>query len=249
MKKTIYFMSIIALTSFMSISCSQEDEITDSTVVAEEVADDIAASLGSSNSGISSEITEIAGLADEYISDQLKSALSDTVYSVDTSFTRENQAGTLITYSYSYQMEYGYVFDGVSLDNLYYKGSVNGSFDAPRIGSSDDRSSDWSLTGLEISSSNYILNGSTIRTGNSVSKIRNKSQVTSNSQISLSNVKINKSALTIIEGTLTWNISGTVNEQNYNFVAIVSYLGNGKAELILDGITYTIDIVSGEIEY
>ena len=73
MKKTIYFMSIIALTSFMSISCSQEDEITDSTVVAEEVADDIAASLGSSNSGISSEITEIAGLADEYISDQLKS--------------------------------------------------------------------------------------------------------------------------------------------------------------------------------
>lgn len=248
MKRAFYLMSIVFIASLTSISCSKEDDKTENTTVVADVADDIAASMGSSNSGLSSEIIEIAELSGEYADEGLKSMASDTVYSVDTNFTRENPAGTVITFNYSYQMEYGYIFEGSTLNRLYYNCTIEGGYDAPRISSADNRTSNWSLTGLDISSSAYILNGTTVRTGNSESKIRNKSQTYSDSQISLSNVKIDKSTLEIVEGTLTWHITGTVNAKSYDYNVIVSYLGNGKAELTIDGVKYTIDIESGEIE-
>ena len=229
------------------MSCTKEEEKEAEIFATEEIADEIAAALGSSNSGISDEIVEIAQLSDDYIS-ELKSTLSDTLYSADTSFTRTNPSGSVITYNYTFQMEYGYVFDGGKLNNFYYNGNASGSFDAPRIGSSDSRISDWTITGLEVSSSNYLLNGITTRTGVSQSKVRNKSNISSNSEISLVNVTINKSTFEIVEGTLEWSYTGTVDDQSHTYSVIVVYQGNGVAELTLNGIKYMINISSGEIE-
>lgn len=247
MKKVIYFLLVSLSIGILSTSCNKEDNNINDAAVTEEVADEIAAAIGESNSGLSSEIVEMADIADSY-TETLKSDAYDTIYSVDTSFIRTNSAGTLITYNYSYNMEYGYVFMNGTLNNIYYQSGVDGEFDAPRLSSSNERNSNWVMTGLELSSSNYIINGETSRTAGSMSKIRNKSQISSKSQITVSNVKVNKSNLYITEGTLSWNISGTVNEQSFNYSATVVYKGNGTAELTINGVKYTINLSSGEIE-
>ena len=247
MKKSFKLLFVTLLTGALIMSCTKEEEKEAEIFATEEIADEIAAALGSSNSGISDEIVEIAQLSDDYISD-LKSTLTDTVFSVDTSFTRTNPSGSVVTYNYTFQMEYGYIFENGKLNRFYYNGNASGSLDAPRIGSSDSRISDWILTGLEVSSSNYLLNGTTTRTGVSQSKVRYKSNISSDSEITLTNVNINKSTLEIVEGTLEWNYTGTVNGQSYTYSVIIVYQGNGMAELTINGIKYIINISSGEIE-
>ena len=247
--KKIKFLSVaIILSTVFAVSCNKDDNNSLSEeYITEEVADDIAASLGTDNSGLSSEITDVAELSDTY-NDKSQNMLTDTLYSVDTSFSITNPEGTLITYSYTYHMEYGYVLSDNKLDNIYYNGDVNGSFDAPRIGSSDNRTSNWIMTGLDVSSSEYNINGTSQRNGSSQSKIRNKSTINTTSQISVSNVKVNKSTLMITEGTLNYQLSGDVNGQSFNYSAIVTYSGNGEAELSINGMNYTINITTGEIE-
>jgi hypothetical protein len=244
MKKVFYFMSFALIMCLSSTSCKKND--TTSTGDTQDIADEIAASVGSSNSGLSSEIVSTAQLTKDYKS--LKSSVIDTLYSVDTMFTKSSTSGAKITYNYSYNVKYGYVFDNNSLNNMYYNSVLNGSYDALRISSTDDRKSSWVVTGLPASSSNYVLNGTTERTGSSQSKVRNKRSFTSGSQITLTDVKVNKSSLLIVSGTLNWSISGTLNGQSYSYSAVLIYQGNGTAQLTLNGTAYTISLSTGEIE-
>lgn len=245
MKNLSYYLFITVFTSLAAISCSKEDDVVN-PLIADEVAEEIAASLGNSNSGISSEVAEMAQLADAY-SETTKSAMADTLISVDTLVSRKNPSGTLITYEYTYQMEYGYIFDGGNIQ-MYYNGSASGYFDAPRIASSDSRESSWILTGFEVSAGNYILNGTTSRTGNSRSKVGNEVQITSASQIVLSDIHVNKSTLAIESGSLSWEISGMVDEQSFSYTAVVYFEANETATLSLEGNVYTINLSAGEVE-
>jgi len=246
MKKVIYLIVIISTLTFLVTSCNKDENNISETAITDDVADEIASSVGESNSGLSSEITGLAELANEY--PEAKLAAYDTIYSVDTSFVKANPAGTVTTFSYAYQMEYGFVMYNGVLNNIYYQAGVDGNYDAPRISGASNGESNWVLTGLQMSSQEYVFNGTTSRTGSSQSKVRNKSQITSSSNITLSNVKVNKSTLVIEEGTLSWTISGTVNGQTYSYSAVLVYSGNGKAELTINGMNYTINISSGEVE-
>jgi len=244
MKKSFFLLPIF-LSAFFIISCERANN-TDDTYT-EDVAEDIAAALGSTNTGISEEIAETIAMAEEYAASSLKSIMEDTVYLVDTSYTKTSPAGSLITYSFAFEMQFGYVFSNNKLASINYNSSVEGEFDAPRLGSSESRTSEWTMTGVEITASEYILNGSSDRTGNSQSKVRNKSQVMSSSSISLSNVTVNKSTLEITGGTLSWEIDGTVNGESFAYSATIVYMGDGLAQLSLNGNTYNVDITSGDI--
>lgn len=244
MKKTFLITTFSLIAALLIIGCSEDDNI-DNYDIDDHVADEIAATIGNDNSGLSSEIVEIANLGDDYEMKSTKSN-SDTVFSVDTTFFVTNQTDAIITFSYKKHMEYGYVFGSDAL-NLYYNGTADGSFDAPRLSSNNNRTSNWSLTGLEISSSYYILNGTTERSGVTQSKVGNKSQISSDMEITLSDVLIDKSSYVITEGKLYINIFGSINTESFDYNATVNYIGNGTAELDLNGKIYIIDIDSGEI--
>ena len=252
MRKTIFNLSSIAVLVLTLVSCNKEETI-DQPVDTRDIADDVASVVGISNSGLSFEIIDVAQLANEYDSkatletDFLKSAQGDTIRTVDTTFMRRNPNGWAFTYQYSFNMEYGYVFEGAQLASIYYRGNNNGVVDAPRIGSSESRSSTWEMTGLELNSAAYVFNGTTMREGQSASKVRRRSSMNSNSQVRLSDVKVDKSTLAIVSGTLRWAISGTVNGQSFNFEFEVKYLGDNIAEVTINGDYYKIDVYNGEV--
>lgn len=245
MKTTIKILFFFLLTGLIITGCKKDnnDAMSEEEIV-EEVADDIAALIGSGNSGLSAEIVEIAELSEENMPESYK---SDTLLVVDTTITRTNPSGTLITYQYTYQMQYGYIFEDAKL-RFFYNGDADGNFNAPRIASSGSRSSDWTIEGYEVSSTYYTLNGTTSGTSDTESKVRNKVKISSASQISVKNVKIDKSTLQILEGSLYLNITGTVDDQDFSYNVTIIYSGNGKAELTINGNTYIINISTGEIE-
>jgi hypothetical protein len=246
MIKSFRLISILTLIILVGNSCKKTDNTID-TIVIDEVADDIAATLRASNSGLSSEIAMVTGLSNEYNSVARKSAESDTIFTVDTVITKSNIQGATILYNYTYQMNYGYVFNLLGTDNLFYSGEISGNFENRRIKITDERNSNWVVTGYENAFAEYILNGTTHRTGSTQSKVRNKSQMSSESQITLTNIRVNKSNQKITTGTMNWTITGEVNNIPYNYNATITYIGNDEIQLSLNDTIYIIDIALGEI--
>ena len=245
MKKTVYLLSLVLLTGLFITSCEKEEGLDKATK--DEVAADMASSMGESNSGVTSEISSAALLTGGY-NDPAKSQTNDTVYSVENDFTLTNPHGTLVTYSFSFHVEYGFVLQNYILHHAYYNSDISGSFDGPRIASSENRTNNWVFTGLLSTTGEYILNGQSERSGNSQSKVGNQSQITSNASITFSDVLIDKLTSEIVGGTLFWEIEGTVNDKSFACEATVVYKGDGLAELTIEGDTYTVDLTTGEIE-
>lgn len=249
MKTTIKILFFFLLTGLIITGCKKDDDNSLSEeALADEVADEIAGLLGSGNSGLTAEFADVAEIAEENLPDTSNTMKSDTLSVVDTTIVRTNPPGTVITYNYTYQMQYGYLFDGGKLTGFFYDGDADGNFDAPRIASSTSSVNDWLLENFEIGTSYYILNGTTSITSSTESKVRNKVKIKSNSQITVSNVKIDKSTLQILEGSLNLNITGTVDDQNFSYNVTIVFKGDGKAELTINGNTYIINLSTGEIE-
>lgn len=244
MKKTIFLLSFVLLSGLIFSSCEKEEGMDKATK--DEIAQDMASSMGP-NTGVSSEIASAALLSGSY-QDPAKSQLNDTVYSVENDFTLTNRPGTLVTYSYSYHVEYGFIFKNFILHHAYYISEIAGSFDGPRIALSESRSNNWEFTGLLPTDDEYILNGQSERASNSQSKIGNQSQIVSNSSITFSDVLIDKLTSDIVGGTLYWDIEGTVNDKSFTCEAMVVYKGDDMAELTIEGDTYLIDLTTGEID-
>ena len=246
LKKAYYFVVLALLSISLMTSCKKDDSSSSANV--DDVADNIASSVGSSNSGLSSEMEQVTKLMKTSKSLLLKSTQADTLYRKDSTFSLSNSANALITYNYTFNFKYGYVYALNSLSNIYCNTSINGSFDAPRLSSTDSRTGKWVLTGLAASSNSYILNGTVAITGSSKSKVRNKSTATSVSDVTVTNVKINKTTSVITEGTLNWVTKGQINGQTYAYTATVVYKGSGKADVTINGTTYTVSLASGQVD-
>lgn len=246
MKKTFQFITAIIVASLLFLAC-EKDETTTATVSTDEIAEDLAASISSSDAGITGEMTSTIALAEETANELLKSATADTLFSTDSSFVWSETNNPYYTYNYALNVSYGMLFESGPVYSLFYHSDVNGSFDAVRMSSVDNRESDWKLSGFENSAGAFTLNGSTLRNASSVSKVGNLSSISSQTNIEMSTVKFDKTTLELLSGTLYCDISGTVNATAFSYTATVVYQGDGIAEITIEKSKYTVDLESGEI--
>jgi hypothetical protein len=248
MKKLNYYLGIGLLSGIMLVSCDKKEDAVINDATIDDIADDIASSLGSTNSGITEEILDVAQLSGANLPANLKSTEADTLYKNDTSMSKTNMEGAIYQFSYQYQMQIGFVFEGYENYYFYYYGSANGNMESPRMSSDIERSSNLRLTGLDAASSSYVLNGTISRKAMIQSKVRNKNQLNSDADIVVSNVKVNKATLKVEQGTMSFNYTATMNQEQYTFTIIVTYMGDGIAEMAINGNTYRVNISTGEIE-
>jgi len=247
MKRKNILWSMLFLSGILLASCNKDSETT-STSTTDEVADIIATSVSSDNSGLTDEMQTTVSFVSSTASAGLKSTSLDTLYSKDSTFARESQNGAVRSYQYTYRIQYGYIYSLNAPDTLYYLCDASGEFDGPKMGCSETRQSSWRVTGFEEASSEYQLNGTTSRSGNSQSKVRNKIQATTTSTITMNNVVCDKSTLMVKSGTLDWEISGTVNGESFSYMAQITYQGNGNAQLSMNGKIYNLNLSTGEVE-
>lgn len=244
MKTSLYFLAIAIFTLGLTTSC-QKDETTNADVTSE-VADEIASSLASPYTGITDEMADFTeNVEDNYSS--LKSAVTDTLYAIDTLFAKSNNTGATFLYNYSYNLAYGLVYESGNTF-AYYNGSLSGSYDGTRFSGTEERTNVWNLSGFAINDTEYILNGTIERDGSTQSKIGAMSYMESTSEITVTNVRMNKGNYDFEGGTMSWHISGTVASQSFDYTASVVFSGDGTATLTLEGIVYIINLTTGTIE-
>lgn len=236
--------SLLFITAVTS-SCKKDEEEPETVITSDDAADVVIYSMESSSGGYAEQITDGA----TYVSTQgyrVSSPNSSMALSCgvpfDTTITRSH-SGT-INATYTHQRNYLLNCDTSSNPiSITYSGNYNGSFDGPRMSSSNTGNRNWVITGLGSSSTTYTYSGSLNRNGSHTSKVRNQYTFTSNLQINTSNLIVDKSTKKISGGTGTVSLTCSVSNGNsYSFSGSIVFNSNNTAILTINGVSYNITL-------
>jgi hypothetical protein len=88
-----------------------------------------------------------------------------------------------------------------------------------------------------------MLNGTYNRSGSQTSKVRDRNSFTSELDMTLASLSVNKNTLQIDGGTGTFTLTGSVaGGGSFSYEGSITFLGNGMATITINGETYEIDL-------
>ena len=159
----------------------------------------------------------------------------------DTVFAQSLQQNSR---SYNYTLSLNWIknclFNGSAIDfEMNYQ--LAGETSSPRISSADTTNVNLRVGGLSFSA-DYLFTGNYNRSGSQVSKVGRQSSFSSNLNITVDSVQVDKLTQSISGGSLDLNLTGTSTKgEDFSYGGELTFNGNSNATLILDnGNTYPI---------
>lgn len=230
---------------FVSIilgSCRKEEE-TEVPITEDDAADLVTYAMQSSSGGYASETSEaVSFMSTEGLrSIQTQSLQCGVPFDSTISLTYNGNISATYTLSWDLLM---------SCDNnnipqsLSFNSPYSGNYDGPLMSSSNTGNLTWTVTGLCAGNSvPYTFNGSFTRSGSHTSKVRNKSTFSSEMNITMSNVTVDKVSQHITGGSGTASLHCKSSTGiNYDFTGNISFSSNGTAVLTIGSHQYTINL-------
>jgi len=237
-------MPLVILGLLLSIgitSCSKDDDNSNSEITEEEAVEVIESSLAKETNGASKTVETAVETADE----QMLFTEEPTIECGQTYSDSYNESFTGATYSYDYAVSRDYLLSCGILnkpESLSYSLEFNGVYDTVRMSSNDTTTVDWVISNL-LSMENPAFNGSYLREGTQVSKVRNMNTFTSTLSITMNNLTVDKNTYVILSGTAQVSFVGTSSSGGqYTFNGSLTFNGDETATLIINGNTYTINL-------
>ena len=241
-----------------AFSCKKDNSASSSSTITTDQAADIAAgSLAENSNGFASVTDDVAVNAQGISS--VNSGLS--VNSTQATASVHQECGTTLTDSVTrnitvdsvtinYFFKYSHTLNCNSSnepDNVINALTYKGSFDGPRLSSTNSGSANVTIAGLTSTATNFVLNGEYIRDGSFQSKVGNKSSGNSHIDIVGTNITLSKPGRKILSGTATITITGTGPKGNsFSYSGTITFNGDGTATLAWSGgATYTINLTTG----
>jgi len=224
-------------------ACKKSDNNNTNDETTADAAAMVATTLSANSNGVASISADVTVNAQAVV--DLNLACGSTK---SYNYTHQNPQGSATTYSYT--LNYNYTLNcntSNQPDNVTGSATDAGSFDGPRLSSNNTGSATFKVAGLTQNATTYAVNGEYKRMGTFTSKVGDKTSSTSTVDVTLSNILINKSNKTITSGTATVTVSGS-NTKNgsFNFTGSITFNGNGKATVTLNGTVYIVNLVTGE---
>lgn len=251
-------LSLIVLLMLGAFSCKKDNSSSSGSSVTTDQAADLAASSLAENSNGFSTVTDDIAVNAQGIS-SVNSGLA--VNSTQATASVHQECGTTLTDSVTrnvtvdsvtinYFFKYSHTLNCNSSnqpDNVINALSYKGSFDGPRLSSTNSGSANVTIAGLTSTATNFVLNGEYKRDGSFQSKVGNKASGNSHIDIVGTNITLSKPGRKILSGTATITISGTGPKGNaFNYTGTIVFNGDGTATLTLSGgASYTINLASG----
>jgi hypothetical protein len=160
----------------------------------------------------------------------------------DTTISYSSPTSVVPYYAYSLGWNYQLNCDGAVPNSFVFGFTGSSSYTGALMQSADNSTGSLTLTGLQLTSSNYTLNTSYERSGKQTSKVGNQKTFTSDYKMTSTNILISKSSQQIVSGTATVTITGMSSTgSSFSFGGTITFLGNKKATLVLNsGTVYNI---------
>ncbi len=255
MKRILFFLPILMVT-FM-ISCNKDDDSSaENSIIDEDVADMVAVAVADeSGSGLTTVVYETVESTDEVINSTGSTSSTESLkassvcgYSNAAQFSASNAEYSTIEYEYSFEYSYSLSCNQFNIpEQMQVDFSYSGQCDAPRMESSNNGSGYMYLSGLELSETNYEIEGSFSQNGSFASKVRNKNTGSNKLQFTIENMYVNKTEYTIQSGTATVEISGTLSSVgSFTVSCSLTFNGDGTATLVTKNNSFLIDLSTGE---
>jgi hypothetical protein len=229
MKRT-FIITLITLTAF---ACNKEEK----TVNEEDAVETVTNSMSQENAGLASQTEDAAKITEIALESPLCGVSQDTVIvKTYSSATR----------SLDYTFNWGWVVNctsGVPSD-ITFDYSSNGVYDTPRISSDDNATATIVLTQLPMVNPEYLANITYTRNGTQDSKKGAELSFTSVITATGTDITINKETYEITGGTISVEITGTVEDgDSFEYAGDLVFNGGGSATITLaNGNVYEITI-------
>ncbi len=246
--KTIhtFFLSLALLTAVSCTDNNEEDPSAAIGIATEEAAEIVGTSLASSSAGLVGMTTETASTSAEVIE---TNAANLCALEEDSTFSWASQAASPISFSAELSYSYAISCNAVNLpESIAFDLTYSSSFDGARMASSNTGGSNWTLTSLNALYTSFELNGTYSRTGTFESKIWRKSTTNATANFVLDGLVLDLPTESITSGTATYTLAGTGPQGNpYSLEGTVTFIGQGKATVVVQGRSFMVDLETGEI--
>ena len=243
--KNVKFYAL-ALLLAATVSCKKNDGSSSvkikGNVSNDDAADMVAASMSSNFNGVAAVSGDVTISAQAFVNLHLACGATKT----DSVFRSYN--GTQV--SYNYKLKYSYTLNCNSNnvpDNLSSSLSYNGSYDGPRIESSNSGSSSFTVAGVAGAATNFGITGEYKRDGSFKSKVDTTNAGSSHIDINVQSLVVTKIGHKIASGSATFTITGNVPKKgDFSFTGSMVFNGDGTANLTVNGTVYIVNLETGE---
>jgi hypothetical protein len=234
---------IMLLSIGLAVASCSDDENTTNKLSSEEQAAMVAASVG--KSGFAGAGQQSAEYADESTG---SGKIAECGFMSEYSGTFSGTLGS-ITLSYEYLYEVSLDCDSNEEPETFTSEfTYEGSFDGPRFTSEHAGSGLLMVTSLQESSETYEINGSYDRSGSFETKVNTQASGSSEVDLDINSVKIDKSTKQVIDGSIDAQIRGQISGKgSYSFDAHIEFKNDGTANIMVDNDVYVLNIATGEV--
>ncbi len=229
LKPVLFLMSLLVFTA-----CQKDKETENALPIEEDEALEVVEmALVGDDGGMIAQVEEVAVLSATHA--------TDCGLSFDSTITRTNLPNAVRTFNYVFNWNWNLVCNNFVPEEFSFNYNMTGVYDTPRMSSDDNAEYNFVLTNLLPSQSHYTYNGSYVRNGTQVSKVRQQRSFSSVTTFNTSNLMFNKDTKMVDSGTTTFSFVGTVEDgATYTFEGTITYTGNKTATIEVNGNTYEI---------
>lgn len=239
-------ITLLIVFGLVVAACNDDDEVKSTNKLSsEEQAEIVAASIG--KSGFAGSSDQSVDYADDAVGTS-GSRVADCGYTAENAGSLSGSFGSVV-FSYSYDYELGLVCNSNEEPEKFTSDfTYDGNFDGPRFASDYSGAGALIITQLQESNATYKIGGSYDRAGSFESKVGEQSSGSSNIDININGVEINKSTKVITGGSADASIQGVISGKgNYSFDAHIVFNGNGTANITVSGDTFVMTLATGEV--
>ncbi|RZJ67461.1 MAG: hypothetical protein EOO50_05595 [Flavobacterium sp.] len=240
--RNISLAALVVFGSAIFYSCSSDENGTSASSQEKDAVDAITYSLQSDSNGLAKSVES----ASMYAADENLYARAVTLECGVPYSASYDEAWEGTNYSYDYSISRNTELSCTAEDtpsSLSYNASHDGVYDTPRMSSDDAAALQWTLAGLDATSQNATLDGSYVRNGSQVSKVREQNTFKSTLTYDLTAINVSKTNHQIVSGSASVAFAGvSSNGNSYNYNGTITFNGNGTATLVINGNTYTINL-------
>ena len=228
-------------TLLFSTACEKESDIpNEEAITTEETVALVEAALAEGAEGIANEVDDAVEAAELVLEKTLTNVYCGI--SKDSTLSRNFSSAR---FSGNYATSWQWILNCNEQEvpqSLDFSRTASGDYESLRLISDDKADGTWAMTNL-VSGSAYLFNGSYVRNGSQVSKVREQKSFSSTIEFTVQDLSVGKIKRRITGGTATLLIKGQSSSgENFSINGNVEFLGNGAAVLTINGQTYPIDI-------
>ena len=225
---------ILILFLFVALaSCDRDND----SISEEEAADLIGATLSSDDSGLGADLIYMAAKAIE----EETNYSSDCNYTGDSAFS-SSFSGPERSYSFNYTYDWTVTCENFIPVALNFNTTRSGDYDGRFVDHTGNGLGNFVLTDL-FSGSELTLNGTYSNTGSSTLTRRGTARtIDSEVEVTLTNVKIEKTSLEINSGAAVVTVLATGEDNSVSYNGSITFLGNGALEVVVNGNVYTFSV-------